>query len=370
MKRLVFRLLSLSLGILLALAAQAQTQNGLRGDYYAGRNFERHIQTRYDAQLDFSWDGVAPVGGMSPTDFSVRWTGWLIPPTTGRYVLHLTVDDGARLWLDGKPLLDEWRGQPLSYFEVPVELQAGRPYRLQLDYCQYSLKARIRFGWQRPWQPALLSSWRTLWGLAAEPLLGSRSQETVPAPYLFSQLAAAPGPAVVPEVALATALGWQPAPLSSFAGSPPRPRLVRVNPRLAPAPRPSQTGAASQRTATLAALLAKGQPLVLRALYFEQGKADLLPPVRASLDTLARALFRQPAVRLEVQGHTDNQGDSALNRHLSQQRAEAVCRYLAEQGVAPNRLRPVGLGGTQPIADNRLPAERPRNRRVVLRPLR
>jgi outer membrane protein OmpA-like peptidoglycan-associated protein len=107
----------------------------------------------------------------------------------------------------------------------------------------------------------------------------------------------------------------------------------------------------------------------MRALYFEQGQVLLLPAVRASLDTLAQLLGRYPALRLEVQGHTDNQGDPALNQLLSLRRAEAVCQYLSTRGIAPARLSPLGLGGSQPVADNNLPAARPRNRRVVLRPL-
>lgn len=119
----------------------------------------------------------------------------------------------------------------------------------------------------------------------------------------------------------------------------------------------------------MAAQLLRGQAITARALYFEQGQVVLLPAVQASLDTLARVLRRYPALRLEVQGHTDNQGDPAINQQLSLRRAEAVCQYLGTRGIAATRLRPLGLGGTQPVADNNMPAERPRNRRVVLRPL-
>jgi outer membrane protein OmpA-like peptidoglycan-associated protein len=70
-----------------------------------------------------------------------------------------------------------------------------------------------------------------------------------------------------------------------------------------------------------------------------------------------------------VQGHTDNVGKPELNLLLSQRRAEAVCRYLIARGVAPEQLTPMGYGSTQPVADNADPAQRPRNRRVVLRRL-
>jgi outer membrane protein OmpA-like peptidoglycan-associated protein len=80
-------------------------------------------------------------------------------------------------------------------------------------------------------------------------------------------------------------------------------------------------------------------------------------------------LRQYPYLRLEVQGHTDNQGDALLNRLLSHQRAVAVCAYLTAHGIAASRLQPLGLGDTQPVADNREPAQRSRNRRVVLQPI-
>ena len=117
------------------------------------------------------------------------------------------------------------------------------------------------------------------------------------------------------------------------------------------------------------ARLAVGEAVTLPELYFNQGQALLLPPVRAALDGLAGTLKAQPDWRFEVQGHTDNVGSAELNRQLSQQRAEAVCLYLAAHGVAAGQLRPVGYGGTQPVADNADPNQRPLNRRVVLRRL-
>jgi outer membrane protein OmpA-like peptidoglycan-associated protein len=104
-------------------------------------------------------------------------------------------------------------------------------------------------------------------------------------------------------------------------------------------------------------------------LFFEQGQDKLLPPVRKALDSLAATLRTRPALRFEVQGHTDNVGEPELNRQLSQRRAEAVCRYLVAHGVAAEQLQPKGYGSTQPVANNANPAKRYLNRRVVLRRL-
>jgi outer membrane protein OmpA-like peptidoglycan-associated protein len=356
----------------------APVGDGLRGDYYDGLNFEHFIQARRDARLDFSWQERGPVSGVPANYFAVRWTGWLVPPVTGRYVLHLAVDDGARLWLGNRQLLDEWRGQPLGYYQAEVELQAGHAYRLRLDYCQYSSASRVLLSWERPQQPEALDSWHNLWGLATAKS-SNHYREVVPTRYLFSGLPVAPrpAPAALPPVVAVPAAKPVVKPTRLPAQVVVGPPHVRVASRSLPPARAiveaSRSEVSTKRVTsspadTLGARLASGSAVTWRALYFAQGQADLLPPVRANLDTLVRVLTRYPSLRLEVQGHTDNQGDSALNRQLSRRRAEVVCQYLAMRGIAAGRLRPVGLGGTQPVADNRQPAERPHNRRVVLRP--
>lgn len=369
----------LALGLPTSAGAQVPAGNGLQGAYYAGSNFEQFVSTRRDATLHFDWHAHRPVAGVGAEQFSVRWTGWLVPPLTGRYVLHLSVDDGSRLWLGERQLLDDWQGQGLSYHQVAIDLHAGQAYALRLDYRQATAASRVRLAWELPVAPTSLGPRRTRWSASA----GEAGPVVVPTRYLFSsaptlppvplaaEAAATPPPSPARQPAAPTSLVTSLVVVhpSTGASGKPRPRsYLSLGASRAWAPG-APARADSNRVATVAARLARGQSVTLRALYFEQGRAGLLPAVRASLDTLALALAGQPALRLEVQGHTDNQGDPAINQQLSQRRAEAVCRYLQAHGVAPYRLHPRGLGGTQPVADNNLPAERPRNRRVVLRPL-
>jgi outer membrane protein OmpA-like peptidoglycan-associated protein len=364
---------------------QARAGDGLKGDYYDGREFNKFVVSRRDAVLNFDWHGTRPIAGLAPDDFSVRWTGWLVPPTTGRYVLHISVDDGIRLWLNDHLLLDDWQGHPLSYYQVEVDLKAGEPYALRVDYCQYSFSTQARLAWLAPPAPAPASTWRPLRGGAAskpEPVV-------IPTRYLFSRF-----PGTAPPQPATTPISQPPTWPEPPATTPPRTVLPTKAALVLPLPTPTQKPqpvsylraapeallpvaqplapplvADSGRVVALAARLASGQALTLRALYFEQGKAELLPQVQASLDTLAQALRSRPTLRLEVQGHTDNQGDPAVNQLLSRRRAEMVCRYLAERGIAASRLRAVGYGGSHPVADNCQPNLRPRNRRVVLLPL-
>ena len=85
------------------------------------------------------------------------------------------------------------------------------------------------------------------------------------------------------------------------------------------------------------------------------------------LDAVLGILRGHPEVLLvEVQGHTDNVGLAASNRKLSQQRAEAVVRYLVSNGIEAERLVSKGFGPDKPIADNKKAAGRQQNRRVEL----
>ena len=111
-------------------------------------------------------------------------------------------------------------------------------------------------------------------------------------------------------------------------------------------------------------MLSRGTTVTLPNLYFTQSTASLLPTSRPVLNSLARTLRAQPALRLEIAGHTDNVGEPALNLHLSEKRAQVVRRYLVQQGIDSARLLARGYGGTRPVADNHDPQQRKRNRRV------
>ena len=88
---------------------------------------------------------------------------------------------------------------------------------------------------------------------------------------------------------------------------------------------------------------------------------------RALLDGLAAAALRCPAARIEISGHTDDQGTESNNLALSQRRAEAVLQYLATRGVDVNRLVARGYGESRPLVRNRTAEHRARNRRIELK---
>ena len=106
--------------------------------------------------------------------------------------------------------------------------------------------------------------------------------------------------------------------------------------------------------------------LILTGVNFQSGKAVLMEMSYKILDNVYESLAEWTNVRLEIQGHTDSQGSAEYNRNLSQKRADAVRLYLIQKGIDSSRLRAVGYGEEQPIADNNTAAGREKNRRVEL----
>ena len=363
-------------GGLLSLAAHGQAQrptgDGVEAVYYEGSNFERPLLRRREPTVYEHWSRLGPAPGVPAENFSVRWTGWLVPPVSGRYLLHVSVDDGMRIWLNDRLLVNEWQIQPASHFSVPVQLQAGQAYKLRVDYFQGPEYTRARLTWQLPMPHPAPASWRNAWGL----------RTTVPAPepiaqrYLFSRQPALPTlaplppsvPVPSPPLSAPERIVHSPfRPIARVRQPPAKPHLP--HPLLPVQPQISHDSSASRLTDSTftrpAPKLQTGQAMVLPALRFEQGRSVLLPTAQVALDSLAVLLRVQATWQLEVQGHTDNQGDRALNHQLSQQRAEVVCLYLTAHGIAARRLRPIGYGGNQPVANNNDPSLRPLNRRVV-----
>lgn len=121
-------------------------------------------------------------------------------------------------------------------------------------------------------------------------------------------------------------------------------------------------------TASELATALKGTGRVaLRNILFDTGKATLQPRSEAALAPVGELLKSDPALKLEIQGHTDNAGAPAANLKLSQERAAAVRAHLVQKlGVAAARLTSAGFGDTRPVADNGSEAGRAANRRVEL----
>lgn len=94
--------------------------NGLRGVYTHQSDWLGAVRSeRIDPVVDFDWDWYRPADDIDVKDYQVTWTGKLKAPETGSYLLGLQSDDGARLWLDGELVIDDWG--PHGYSMTPTQ---------------------------------------------------------------------------------------------------------------------------------------------------------------------------------------------------------------------------------------------------------
>ncbi|NNM05395.1 MAG: OmpA family protein [Gemmatimonadetes bacterium] len=104
-----------------------------------------------------------------------------------------------------------------------------------------------------------------------------------------------------------------------------------------------------------------------RGIYFDTDSDVLRPESTPVLEEMLTTLSTHEDLEILIEGHTDDTGEDAHNLDLSERRAQSVVSYLTRNGIDPDRLDAVGMGETQPFADNSTPEGRKQNRRVVLR---
>ena len=108
-----------------------------------------------------------------------------------------------------------------------------------------------------------------------------------------------------------------------------------------------------------------GQIRVLQQVHFATGSARILPDSFPMLQEIANVLKANPGIkRMSIDGHTDNKGGAAMNKKLSQDRADSVMKWLTEHAITQDRLEAHGYGMEKPIDNNLTDAGRAANRRV------
>lgn len=317
---------------------------GLKGEYFEGPNFERKVMTRTDPQVDFNWNWQSPGPGVPREYFSVRWTGKLYAPTTGKYRFSATADDGVRVWVNGKKIIDEWRKQDDSNFVGEISLHSHQLYDLRIEYYNDWKGSVISVFWESPEDQRLFS-------------YTSTPRQTIPARYLFSKpdrpaVATKPASAAQPKRRTAPVI-----PLVAKISQQPKPMLATVVPDVN---KSTPVTSADQPFVDLT----PGKAVVFQQVVFLQSEYTLLPESYTELDKLVQALRINPALQIEIAGHTDNVGDKRLNLTLSEFRAKVVANYLIRHGIADTRVTAKGYGGSRPVTSNNGETQRAQNRRV------
>ncbi|WP_223167397.1 PA14 domain-containing protein [Nonomuraea sp. SYSU D8015] len=142
-----------------ASAAPAE-RNGLRGDYYlasgAGRfDFAELKASIIDPNLELT--DLNPVFRLltgREDDVTVRWTGQIQAKYSETYTFSMIGDNGFRLWIDGRPIIDHWVDDwDREQVGTPITLEAGREYDVKVEYFEHFGGAHLRLRWQSPSQP-------------------------------------------------------------------------------------------------------------------------------------------------------------------------------------------------------------------------
>ncbi|MGC8843184.1 MAG: glycoside hydrolase family 3 C-terminal domain-containing protein, partial [bacterium] len=123
-------------------------KEGLKGEYFNNPNLQGSpALVRVDRSVDFDWGLGAPASNLPSDNFSVRWTGKLIAPETRTYEIYARTDDGVRLWIDGKLLIDSWHDRAASNDIARINLVAGKEYDIKIEYYEHQGFAVAQLGW-------------------------------------------------------------------------------------------------------------------------------------------------------------------------------------------------------------------------------
>jgi hypothetical protein len=121
--------------------------SGLRADYFNDPNLAEFVVSRTDAAVDFNWAGGSPHPSVGADTFSARWSGQVRPRFTETYTFHAQADDGLRLWVNGRRLIDTWASPTPAEQSATISLRAGRRYDLVMEYHENTQNASARLSW-------------------------------------------------------------------------------------------------------------------------------------------------------------------------------------------------------------------------------
>ncbi|RYG66875.1 hypothetical protein EON80_14640, partial [bacterium] len=133
--------------------------SGLKGEYYLGNAFNEFIFSRADANINFTFSSILPDHSPNPrippfADYTARWTGRIAAQHSETYTFYAAVDDGIRVWIDHKLVLDQWGPHSPIQFSSKFTFEAGRQYLFKCEYLATDGgTSLIHLYWESPSQP-------------------------------------------------------------------------------------------------------------------------------------------------------------------------------------------------------------------------
>jgi beta-glucosidase len=128
--------------------ADGVTTAGMKVEFFTNPDLKGEpALTRVDSVMNYIWAMNAPAPEIPSDNWSARWTGQIRPTVTGDHRFLLRVDDAARVWLDGKVIIDQWASGRNRVVTASEPMEAGRTYDLKIEYRELAIYAILHFGW-------------------------------------------------------------------------------------------------------------------------------------------------------------------------------------------------------------------------------
>jgi beta-glucosidase len=122
-------------------------EHGLKGEYFDNENLVGPpAMVRTDAHVNFKWGDDSFADGHPADHFSIRWTGYFIPPRTDDYKFYSSADDGVRLFIDNQQVINDWQPHSETLDTYAARFEAGRAYKVRFEYFESVGGARAGFG--------------------------------------------------------------------------------------------------------------------------------------------------------------------------------------------------------------------------------
>jgi glycogen debranching enzyme len=117
---------------------------GFEAAFYNDETLTHAAAQRHDDALVFDWKGQSPITGVSGEHWSARWRGTFVAPATGLYRFAVTADDGDRLFIGGKPIIDDWSVHATQEDNADISLAAGAHVPVTLEYFQHEFNSSVK----------------------------------------------------------------------------------------------------------------------------------------------------------------------------------------------------------------------------------
>lgn len=123
--------------------------NGLQAQYFSSATLDplKAGLSRIDRKVDFHWGNGSPDSTISTTNFSARWSGQVQAKSSGKYRFYTNADDGVRLWVNGKELVDNWTDHAETENQGAIDLVQGQKYSIKMEYYQHAGQATAQLSW-------------------------------------------------------------------------------------------------------------------------------------------------------------------------------------------------------------------------------